>query len=200
MDSLKRIPTFLFLFAWLGWLGYQVYVFLETPEGEVAQHRTRFESVKKQIEELKTKKKEGEEFIKTVDAKTEEIVTQSKKLADFRGALSESADIPAIIRVLLTEAKRMEVRVESIQPSARNAQEFYLEQQIQMSVKGTYKQLVAFFLRLSKTQRILRLQSFNFTPLAELQDGKVPLLSSRLVISTYQYVSSKEDSFQGAKP
>ncbi len=200
MEKLKRVPTFLFLFVWLGYLGYQGFLFLNSPEGEVAQHEARIGKIKSEIEELKQKRKGAEEFAATVKAKSEEIITQSKKLAEFRGALSDSADIPALVRLLLTEAKRLDVRVDSIQPGSRNPQEFYLEQQIQMSVRGTYQQLVSFFLRLSKTQRIIRIQSFNLTPSGSAQDGRNPLLSSRLIVSSYQYTSSKEDSFQGGRP
>lgn len=200
MEKLKRIPTFLFLFVWLGYLGYQGYLFQYSPEGEVAQHQTRLNAIKAEIEDLKKKKKEGEEFVKTVDAKAGEIITQSKKLAEFRGALSESADIPAIVRLLLTEAKRLDVRVDSIQPGSRSQQEFYLEQQIQMSVRGTYQQLAALFLRFSKTQRILRLQNFNLSPSSIVEEGRAPLLSSRLIVSSYQYTSSKEDTYQGGRP
>jgi Tfp pilus assembly protein PilO len=199
MEKLKRIPTLLFLLVWLGYLGYQGYLFLYAPEGEVAQHQGRLNAIKAEIEDLKRKKKEGEEFIKTVDAKSDEIITQSKKLADFRGALSESADIPAIVRLLLTEAKRLDVRVDSIQPGSRNQQEFFLEQQIQMSVRGTYKQLASLFLRFSKTQRILRLQNFNLSPSGGTENGRSPQLSSRLIVSSYQYTSSKEDSYTGGR-
>jgi Tfp pilus assembly protein PilO len=199
MEQLKRFPAFLFLFFWLGYLAYQGYLFLQSPESEVAQHQGRLERIKAEIEEQKKKKKEAEEFERTLKAKSEEIIVQSKRLAEFRGALSETADIPALVRLLHTEAKRLDVRVDSIQPGSRNPGEFYVEQQVQMTVRGTYKQLMSFFLRLSKTRRIVRIRSFNLNPLAA-QGSPAPLLSSRLIVSSFQYTSSREDSFQGGRP
>jgi Tfp pilus assembly protein PilO len=202
MESLRRIPSFLILFLWIGYLGWQAYEFQFSPGGEVEAHIARISAMKRELKELNNKYQEGQSFLKTLDAKKEEVRALAKKLAEFQGALSEQADSAGLMKILLTEAKKIGLRVDRIEPGKKTTRPFYIEQESRLELRGTFQQLHLFVYRVSRMQRILRIENFHFRP-APVGAGTANLpLSAELGVSSYQYVMSQEDSLvkaEGAK-
>ncbi|NDG86148.1 MAG: hypothetical protein EBX52_14050, partial [Proteobacteria bacterium] len=194
VNSLNRFPAFLILFAWCAYLGWKVYDFNTSPEGEVEQHRAKVVEAKKTIQGLREKIKEGEAFMKTLEAKKEELRAQSKKLAEYQGALSEQADSANLVKLLLTEAKKLEIRVDKIEPGKKNQQPYYLEQQYDLDIRGSFQQFLLFMLRISKMQRILRIENYKFRLSPSMMSPRSVTLSGSLAVSSYQYTMSQEDS------
>jgi Tfp pilus assembly protein PilO len=194
MSALRRIPVFLFLFLWLCYLGYKVYDFYSSPEGENEGHRAKIVGMKKDLEGLKGKLEEGKAFMKTLDAKREEIRAQAKRLSEFQGALSEQSDSANLVKMLLTEAKKIEIRVDKIEPGRKVPFPFYQEQQYGLSLRGSFQQILLFIFRISQMQRILRVEDYHFKLSPTSLSSRSTTLEASLIVSSFQYTLSQEDN------
>ncbi|NDG85727.1 MAG: hypothetical protein EBX52_11925 [Proteobacteria bacterium] len=194
MNAINRFPAFLILFGWLAFLGWKVYDFNTSPEGEVEMHRAKVTEAKKEIQGLRDKVKEGEAFMKTLDAKREELRAQARKLAEYQGALSEQADSANLVKLLLIEAKKLEIRIEKIEPGKKNQQPYYLEQQYELDLRGSFQQVLLLMLRISKMQRILRVENYKFKLSPTNMSPRSVTLSAKLTVSSYQYTVGQEDA------
>lgn len=194
MSSLNRFPAFLILFIWLGYLGWKGYEFNTASDGEVEAHHTKVAAGKKEIQGLREKVKEGEAFVKSLEAKKEELRNQAKRLSEFQGALSEQADSASLVKFLITEAKKLEIKVDRIEPGRKNQQPFYLEQQYDLDLRGSFQQILLLMFRISKMQRILRIENYKFRVSPTSLSPRSMTLAASLVLSSYQYTLSQEDS------
>jgi type IV pilus assembly protein PilO len=194
MDALKRFPSLLLLAGFIGYLAYNVYEFEYSETGEIQKLQGQVKTVDAELDGMRKKKKEGEAFLKSLDAKKEEIRDQSKKLAGYQGALSEAADIPNLIKILLTEARKLEIRVDRMEPGKKTQKEFYLEQEFRLDVKGSFQQILMFMHRISQLQRILRVGNFNLKKSSISLSSSSVTLESSISVNAYQYTVSKEDA------
>ena len=186
MDQLKKIPFWMFFFLFALYTGYQVFEFEMTDSGEVAKNNVRVNQEAKLVE--------GEKFTKTLDVKKDDIRSQVKKLAEYQGVLADSLDVPELIKVLITETKRIQLKVDRIEPGRKGPKEYYIEQEFKMMVRGTYVQMVLLAQRISQLQRILRIESFNFKPVKNAAGRPTGALDADISIIAYQYAMSNEDS------
>ena len=95
-----------------------------------------------------------------------------------------------MIKLLINEAKKIELKVEKIEPGKKNPKEFYSEQEFKLDIRGSYQQILLFVQRVSSLQRILRIEGFSFKPVAT---GSSSAISAQLSVRAYQYSMSKED-------
>ena len=139
--------------------------------------------------------------MKLLDLKKAEIQAQVKKLNEYQGALSEAPDVPSLIKLLLTEAKKLEMRVDRIEPGKKNQKEYYLEQEFKLDVRGSYQQVMLFCARIAQMQRILRIEAYDMKLSPTTLSPRAVTLATSLSIRAYQYTSSKEDQIgKGGKP
>ena len=80
------------------------------------------------IERFSKVKEEAEEFYKSLNVKREQIRIQADQLSEKKAIISEEVDVPAFIKMLVTEAKRVGLSVYSIKPAKENKEQFYIEQ------------------------------------------------------------------------
>jgi Tfp pilus assembly protein PilO len=194
MDALKRFPSLLLLAGFIGYLAYNVYEFEYSETGEIQKLQAQVKQADAELEGMRKKKKEGEAFLKSLDVKKEEIRDQARKLAGYQGALSEAADIPNLIKILLTEARKLEIRVDRMEPGKRTQKEFYSEQEFKLDVKGSFQQILMFMHRVSQMQRILRVGNFNLRKSPISLSSRSVTLDSSISVNAYQYTVSKEDA------
>jgi len=194
MEALKRFPSLLLLAAWIGYLAYNVYEFEYSESGEAHRLQAQVKQADSELDGMRKKKKEGEAFLKSLDSKKEEIREQARKLAGYQGALSEAADIPNLIKILLTEARKLEIRVEKMEPGRKNQKEYYLEQEFRLNMKGNFQQIVLFMHRISQLQRILKVGNFSLKKSPISLSSRSVTLDAGISVNAYQYTVSKEDS------
>ncbi len=193
MEKLKNFPFMLVFVAYLGYNGYQYYNFTTATDGQVELHKVEMTTAQGDIDGLKKKLEEGKKFMRSLDAKRAEIQTQSAKLNEYQGALSEAPDVASLIKLLLTEAKKLEMKVDQIEPGKKNQREYYLEQEFKLQVRGSYQQIVLFCARIAQLQRILRIEGFDMKISPNAISSRAVTLAGNLSIRAYQYTLSKED-------
>jgi len=192
-EKLKNFPFILVFVAFTGYLGFQAYNFNNASDGEVEQHKTHLQNEQTEIDGLRKKLAEGKKFMKSLDLKKIEIKGQVKRLSEYQGALSEAPDVPSLIKLLLTEAKKLEMKVDKIEPGKKNQKEYYLEQEFKLDVRGSYQQLLLFSSRVAQLQRILRIEAYEMKQAPAALTPKAVTLTASLSVRAYQYTLSKED-------
>jgi Tfp pilus assembly protein PilO len=193
IETLKRFPFFMVFVAYAGYLGFQYYNFNYAPDGEVAIHKTKVQSAEAEIQTLKRKLAEGKKFMEALELKKAEVRELVAKLLLYQGALSEAPDFPSLMKVILTEAKKLEMKVDRIEPGKKNQREYYLEQEVKLEMRGTYQQFLLFMARIAQLQRILRVENYEMKLSPTTVTSHSITLSATLSIRAYQYTLSKED-------
>lgn len=194
---IERLKSFPFMLIFLGYFFYVVYVIYEfnfMSEGQVAQHQSQMSTMNVEIDGLKKKLAEGQKFLKSLEVKKADLQAQVKKLSEFQGALSEAPDVPNLIKTLISEAKLIELKVSKIEPVKKTQKEYYLEQEFKVEVRGTFNQIALFTQRVSKLQRILRIEAYTMRPQAGTIPGTAAAVVGELSVRAYQYTLSKEDT------
>ncbi len=199
-ERLQRFP-FLMIFLFYGiYLGYQLYDFHLDRGGEVEMHKANMAVQQSELQDLKRKLVEGQRFLESLDEKRKSIQAQVRKLEEFQGSMSESLDVPAMIKMMVTEAKRSGLKVDKIAPGKRMQQEFYIEQEFKIDVHGTYVSTLQYFQRIAQIQRIFRVEGFVIKPQTVLSVVKNTILGTELSVRSYQYVVGKEDTIGKETP
>jgi len=194
IEKLKNFPFAILFVLYVLYLSYQLYGFHYASDGAVAQHQAQMSAEQSEIEVLKKKLAEGNRFVQSLELKKAELQTQLQKLAEYQGTLSDTLDVPSMIKLLITEAKKIDLRVDKIEPGKKLQKQYYLEQEFKLDVRGSYHQILLFAQRVSQMQRILRIEAYAIHPEQGSQIVKAKSqLTAQLSIRAYQYTVSKED-------
>lgn len=198
MEKLKSFPFLLIFFAYALYLGAQLYQFQFSSDGVMEMHQAKIKQTKSELDVLKKKYVEGQKFMKTLEAKKDDLRAQVKKLSEYQGVLSEGLDVPSLIKILITESKRIQLKVDRIEPGRRIPKEYCLEQEFKLDVRGTYAQMLLLAQRISQLQRVLRIEAFSLKPSSSSIARSSNQLDGQLSVRAYQYTPSKEDTMAGA--
>lgn len=195
IERLKNFPFAILFIVYLGYLGFQLYEFHYAADGQVEQHKAQIASAQNEVETLKKKLVEGNKFVKSLELKKVELQSQLQKLAEYQGTLSEGLDVPSMIKLLITEAKKIDLKVDKIEPGKKNQREYYLEQEFKLDVHGSFHQVLLFAQRVAQLQRILRIEAYSLrpTPTTNITSKATSVLNAQLSVRAYQYTLSKED-------
>lgn len=189
-DRLKNFPFTLIIAVYFGYLVYQYAEFQYFSDGQVEQHQVQMKAGSEEIAAMKRKLVEGQKFMSQLEDKKAELNGLRKKASDYQGMLSEDLEVPALIRILLTEAKKIQIRVDGIEPTQRVQKPLYLEQEFKLDIKGNYSQIVLLVQRISQLQRILGIESYSFRPSNALNARTSDQLDAKLSIKAYQYAEN----------
>ena len=203
MDRLKeilsRVPVVLVLAAYLGYLGYDYYTFTNGDDSQLAQKRTQIENMRKDNAKLAEKFKSAQEFFKTLDVKKTELRLLSQHLDDMKATLSDDIDIPSFVKMIVYEASKVGLKVQAIKPIGTKAHEYYTEQVFDLNFRGVYVQLLVFLERISKIDRILRVDTFDIKRVGANDQSYVEI-EGKVQIKTFRYLGSKADEVVKAAP
>ena len=189
-DIFNRIPYIPILLAYGGYLAYTTYDFLEGASSPLQDRIATYKKEEGKVKELEKKLKEAEEFIKNLDVKRQTLRNLTSQLNETKTTLSEEMDIPAFIKMVVTEARKVGLTVISIQPSGEKAQELWVEQKFDMQYRGVFVQLLVFLQRMASVQKIIRSDDITVRPIGSASARYVEI-EGKLVLQTYRYACSK---------
>ena len=115
------------------------------------------------------------------------------ELQNMKEVLSEKSDVPAFMKMLIIEAKRMGVSVVALKPNGSQDKEFYSESTFQMSIQGVFVQVISFLDRISNVSEIVKIDMIELSPVASSQQQYV-VLNGKIDLKTYKYRGSVADS------
>jgi Tfp pilus assembly protein PilO len=192
-EVVEKIPISLLLVAYLGYVGFDFYNFQNDPGSLLLQKKAEVVTLKENNGRAEIKLKQYQEFVRNLETKKTELRKLAQELQEAKASLSETIDIPAFMKLAITEAKKVGLTVSSLKPGESRAKEYYAEQDFSLTFKGVYIQLVAFLDRISNVTQIVRVENLNLHAASPAQ-GKFVELSGDVRIQAYKYVGSKADT------
>lgn len=193
-ETLEKIPFLMILGIYIFYLGYDYYIF-NTDETSPLQMKNReINSAKENKGKFEKKLKEFQAFAKTLDVKKVELRALAKELQGVKDALSEKTDVPAFMKMTITEAKKAGLTVLSLKPEGSSAKEYYVEQTFSFRFKGLFPQLLSFVQRLANVTEIVRVDKLEVQSVASNQSEKFALVQGSLDIKTYKYIGTSADT------
>lgn len=191
-DVVDKIPFVPMLMFYLGYLGYGFYEFQNDENSPLKQKENELRTTQDNVTKLESRVKQTKEFLKNLEARRIEIRHLAQDLENTKATLSESLDVSLVMKIILTEAKRVGLNVTQITPGDQTRMENYAQQVISMSYRGAFVQMVAFLDRLASLQKIVRADNFSMRPMGD-KSGRIPELEGQIQIKVYRYLSSKAD-------
>jgi Tfp pilus assembly protein PilO len=190
-ELLQLVPFNALFAAYALYAGYNWYVFSYQGDSPLGQQRTQLEAEKSKSAEMQKRLTDARQFFKTLSAKREELRTLAVELDQMRTVLTEDLDVAGLIKIVVTEARRVQISVVSIKPLALVAGEYYDEQPFELQFRGVYAQLLVFLERLSKMERNVRIDEFEIKRVGT--SGPYTDLEGKVKIRAYRYKGSRAD-------
>lgn len=197
-EIIDKIPINLLMLIYLLYLGLDYYNFTSESASPLVQKQQEISAAKNQMEKSDKKIKELNLFVKTLDLKKSEIRRMTQELDDVKASLPEVIDIPRIMKMMITEAKKAGISVTSLRPTSPKDSEFYTEQPFTLTFRGIYPQLMTLLDRLSNITDIIRVDHFNIK--AGDPSRKYVELEGSLEIKIYKYLSNRADGVASIQP
>ncbi len=190
---MKGIVNLIF-FLTAVYLGWDYYSFTTDSTSPLGEQQAIIEQKKAEITEKETRLTAAKEFFANLEKKRDELRALSTELATMKSTLTENLDIPAFMKLVLTEAKRVGLTVTGLSPLQSQPKEFYIEQPFDLTFQGVYVQFIAFLDRLAQAERIVRVDDFAVKPRGTAaRASKFVELEGSLKVRSYVYVGTKED-------
>ena len=190
---INKIPFLMFLLLYLANLGYDYYTFVNDDSSAAGMKRAELLAINNSNAKLQVKVSELEHFVKTLEEKKVEIRPLVEEFQLVSGSLSEQLDTPRFMKMIITEAKKVGLKVESLQPKGGVEKDVYLESSFTFNYKGVFGQLLVFLQRLASATEIIRIDDIDIKP-ASLATGKFVEIQGSIEIRTYTYLSAKADA------
>ncbi len=191
-ELLQKIPWQALLVCYVLLQAWGYYEFISSPESPLIQKIGQVVEAKKEIAALSTKVKAAQEFFRSLDAKRAEIRALTLQLDEMKNALTEELDVPAFIKLVATEAKKLGVNVTSIRPTVAKEHEYYFEQAFDLSFNCVYVQLLVFLERIASLEKIVRIDDLLIRRSGPSTARYVELVGT-LQLKAYRYLGSKAD-------
>ena len=190
--QLQKIPIMLIAILYCGYLAYDCYDWLNSPASELGVKKAAIVQANSDLQALKKKLAQGEEFFRNLDALRARIRQLTAQLESLKSSISSDIDIAGFIRMLHLEAKRLGLSLKEIKPEAEKKKDYYIETPFKVLVRGAYVQVLVFFDRIAKLQQLIRVSDFELKPLSNVFTKYVELESTSKLI-TYKYLGTQAD-------
>jgi len=188
----KKIPVGLVFAAFCAYQAYLYYDFDSSPDAPLAAKKREIAAAKEARKKWDQKLQEANSFVRTLDGKKVELRKAALELQGMKETLSERLDIPAFMKMTITESKKLGINVVSLKPTGSDKKEFYTEQGFTLNVRCVFAQLVSFFERMSNVSDIVRVDNFTIRPITPAT-ARYVMLDVVLNLKTYRYLGSNAD-------
>lgn len=188
-----KIPFSVLGLGYLLYLGFLYYDFTSSPESILNQKKASLVSMREQLKIEQAKFAQVSEFYKTLEIQKSKLRGLTIQLAELKGSLSEESDIESYLKLPLTEANRVGLKITGRKSNSPQEQEQFVEQSHELTYRGAFVQLLSFFEKLTTLPKIVRVEGLSAKPVATMR-GSVPELEGKITIKTYNYKMTNADS------
>jgi Tfp pilus assembly protein PilO len=196
--TLSRLPIVLLAALYCGYLAYDYYDWLNSPQSELGKKKAAVVAAKTELDAAKKKLASGQEFFRNLDALRSRIRSLTSQLEGSKATLSADIDIANFLRMITLEAKKLGLSIKGVKPDREIKQEYYLEVPFTVAFKGAYVQALVFFDRISKFQQVIRVSDFDLKPTGNVFTKYVELDGSVKLIA-YKYLGTAVDDVKDKK-
>jgi type IV pilus assembly protein PilO len=188
-ENLQNNPWFLLVVALLlagGLIYFGRTVWPNTVEMEQIN-----QTIVENITKLQKEVNEGRELEARLPELEREIKSKRNELESLKKIIPSDSEAQDLIRKLERMAAETNILVQTFQPQAQVAKDFYFEWPIAIAVTGSYHNLGKFFSKISNYARIINVQNIV---LNAARDTKNPTqtLSANFQALTYVYKEDKK--------
>lgn len=148
-EVLKKIPIIPIFLLYCGWVAYDYYDWMNSPQSPLGLKRAALVTKKKEVEDTKKKALAGEEFYRNLDLLRSRIRELTAQLENTKTVLSADVDIANFVSMITHEAKKLRITLKEIKPEASRKKEFYEEVPFTVNLRGAYVQMLILFDRIS---------------------------------------------------
>lgn len=194
LERIEKFPFIVVVLAYAGYLGFQYYTFALAPAGPVATQKGKIVLMQEELGKLKRKAEEAQNQSGPDNTKKNLASQLAKQIEELKAKIPVQAELPALIKLIVTEAKKAGVMVDRLEPGRRSANENYVQQELKFEGRGNYGQLISFVQKISQIQRPVKVGGFQLKPKVTSNASGVPL-DIRMSLYTFQYSMSPEDAW-----
>ena len=191
-EVLEKIPIVVIVIVFLGYIGYTFYSFEFDGSSPLSVKKGRVTKLRDDIKSIQKKILEAQKFLEQLNAKKAELRELTRELDSAKATISEDLQIPALMKSTVLEAKKVGLAVSGINPREGKEQEYYFQQDLELSVIGHYDQLLVFCQNLTTLNQLVRVEGFKIKPVGAGFEHSISL-SANLSLRTYRYNRSKAD-------
>jgi len=152
------------------------------------------ESQQAQVEQQRIILKKNQRLAKDLPRKRAEFAKLEKQLKVALNMLPKKSQIPDLLESVSWAGKDSGLEFSVFKPKGESPKQIYAEVPVDISVKGTYRQLLTFLKRVGEMPRIVAIKNLNIT------QGKAggDLLVKGNVI-TYRFIEKGKQKLKGRK-
>ncbi len=129
-----------------------------------------------------------------IDAYRQQMLDIEKTFGALLKQLPDKSQMDGLLTDINQAGLGRGLEFELFKPGSEVMADFYAEMPIQVKIKGTYHDIGAFAMDVSKLSRIVTLNNLSIAPINK--DAKDGLLSMEAVAQTYRYLDSSEVASQ----
>ncbi len=151
------------------------------------------EKVQGQIKKLKKNIKKNKKTAAKLEKRKKELKSKKNEFAYAKQLLPQDAQ--ALERLLASFEKLgndQGVDFLLFKPGGEKKQNFYAQRQVQLKLKGTFYNLMRYFDRLSRLDRLVGLESIRFSPQGQKGERNDMLLSADVSLLVYRSLTPEE--------
>jgi len=189
---LERFPFALLLALVVIYYVFDVYQYETDTASPVGQMKENIKNISLHNQKIKKEIEETKRFYAEIESKKVEVRELARELAETKVVLSDAKNTPSFIKMVVTEARKVGLKVISIRPKEQKVYEYYTEQSYELSFRGVFVQMLIFLERLSSLQDIVRVDDFDLKTVG-IGVSKYVQLHGKIDIKTYLYKGSKAD-------
>jgi Tfp pilus assembly protein PilO len=192
-DILNKIPIMFLLVCLLAFFSYDYYNFINEPSSPLITKKAEIAAAKIVNAKLQVKVLELEKFAKQLEDKKVELRRLVEDFQRLGGALADRIDTPLFMKMVVTEAKKVGLRVESLKPKGSAEKDVYLETIFSFNYRGIFGQLLVFLQRLASTSEIIHIGDIEIKT-SSSSSGRFVEIKGDLEIRTYTYLPGKAEA------
>lgn len=134
------------------------------------------------IEEIEAKIVKAKQQATRLERLQDEIASLNEKAAEAEKRLPKNKSVPDILYTISTLAHKHRVQIQSFAPGPVQSQQYFIELNYPLSVKGSYHNLGRFLAAIALEERIFNVKNINYP--AAGGDGEMTVTFTLL---SYQY-------------
>jgi Tfp pilus assembly protein PilO len=190
---MSALPIGVLAVAYLGYLGTDLYTFTRSESSPLAHKRKEMDSMRANNGKLNGKVLEVQSFSKKIEGQKQSVQQLTRDLEDVKKQLTEHTDVPSFMKMAVTEAKKVGLKVLSLNPDGGlDKQEFFMLQKYVLRFRGAYVQLLAFVDRISNVTEVVGVDNFSMKPVGSVHANYVEM-EGMIQIKTYNYLVTQAD-------
>ncbi len=191
-ETFEKIPINFLLVLFVAYLGFTYFSF-ESDELSQKKVKQKEIAVLRGVNtKLESKYRELNLFVKSLEKKKIDLRKLAMELQDVKAVLTENIDVPGFMKLVTTEAKRLNFSVLSLKPKGSKSHGFYAEESFDLTFRGVFVQFAQFLDRIANLTRIIQIENLKITSVGS-NSGRFVILEGFMELKVFKYLGSVED-------